>query len=51
MVTAAMELEEDCFLAGKVMTNLDSVLETTVDFVDKGPYSQMYGLSSSQVWI
>ena len=28
MVTAAMKLEDDCFLAGKAMTNLDSGLKS-----------------------
>ena len=31
------------------MTNLDSVLESRYHFVDKGRYSQCYGLSSSHV--
>ena len=31
------------------MTNLESVLK--VYFADKGPYSQSYGFSSSQVWM
>ena len=28
MVTVAMKSEDDCFLAGKVITNLDSVLKS-----------------------
>ena len=40
-----------CFLLGrKAMTNLDSILKSR-DIVDKGPYSQSYGFSSSHVWL
>ena len=35
-----------CFLLGKVMTNLDSILKS-----NKSPSSQNYGLSSSHVWM
>ena len=33
------------------MTNLDSVLKIRHHSVDKGPYSQSYGFSSSHVWM
>ena len=37
-----------CLLLGKTgMTNLDSILKVR----DKGPYSQIYCISSSHVWI
>ena len=37
-----------CFLLGrKVMTNLDSILKIRHYFVNKGPFSQGYGFSSS----
>ena len=40
-----------CLLLGrKVMTNLDSILQSR-DFTDKGPSSQSCGFSSSQVWV
>ena len=35
----------------KAMTNLDSILKSRPYFVDKGPYSQSYGLSSCHVWM
>ena len=40
-------------LAGrKAMTNLDSVIKKQKHhFVDKGPYSQSYGFSSSHIWM
>ena len=44
-----------CLLLGrKVMTNLDSILKSRDQrhyFVNKGPSSQSYGLSSSHVWM
>ena len=41
-----------CLLLGrKVMTNLDSILKSRDLFVNKGPYSQSYGSSSSHIWI
>ena len=46
------------FLLGrKPMTNLDSILQIkditllTKVHIDKGPYSQSYGFSSSHVWM
>ena len=41
-----------CFLLGrKTMTNLDSILKNKDYLADKGPSSQSYDFSSSQVWI
>ena len=47
MVTAAMKLEDNCFLTGK----LDSVLKSKdITFLSVS-YSQGYGLPSNHVWI
>ena len=42
-----------CFLLGrKAMTNLDKLIKKQrCHSVDKGPSSQIYGFSSSHVWI
>ena len=41
-----------CLLLGKkVMTNLDSILKSRDIFVNKGPSSQSYAFSRSNVWI
>ena len=41
-----------CLLLGrKTMTNLDNILKSRHYFVNKGPSSQSYGLSSSNVWM
>ena len=41
-----------CLLLGrKVMTNLDSILKSRHYFVNKGPSSQGYGFTNSQVWM
>ena len=49
MMTTAKKLKH--FLLGrKVMTNLNSSLKSRT-FVNKGPYSQSYGFSSSHVWM
>ena len=51
-VTAALKVEDACFLEGKVRQNLDSVLKKQRHHFDnKGLYSQSYGLSSSHVWM
>ena len=51
-VTAALKVEDACFLEGKVRQNLDSVLKKQRHyFADKGQYSQSYGFSSSHVWM
>ena len=52
MVTAAMKLKGPLLHEGKAMTNLDSVTKKQKHhFVDNGPYSQSYGLSSSHIWM
>ena len=48
-VTAAMKLKDACFLEENFMTNLDSIKKKTHHFADKGPSSQSYGFSSSNV--
>ena len=35
----------------KAMTNLDSILKSRHYFANKGPHSQSYGFSNSQVWM
>ena len=41
-----------CLLLGrKVMPNLDSILKSRHYFVNKGPSSQGYGLSTGHVWM
>ena len=41
-----------CLLLGrKAMTNLDSILKSRHDFLDKGPSSRSYGFSNSHVWM
>ena len=42
------EIKRRLFLGRKVMTNLDSILKSR-DITKKGPSSQRYGFSSSQV--
>ena len=44
------EIKRRLLLKRKVMTNLDSILKRHY-FVNKGPSSQGYGFSSSQVWM
>ena len=44
------EIRRPLLLGRKVMTNLDSILKSR-DIVNKGPYSQGYGFSSSHVWM
>ena len=44
------EIKRRLHLGRKVMTNLDSILESNV-CANKGPSSQGYGFSSSHVWI
>ena len=48
-VTAAMKLKDACFLEENFMMNLDSIKKQTHHFADKGPSSQSYGFSSSNV--
>ena len=44
------EIKRRLLLGRKVMTNLDSMLEST-DITNKCPSSQSYGFSSSHVWM
>ena len=44
------EIKRHFLLGRKAMTNLDRVLKSR-DFANKGPSSQSYGFSSSQVWM
>ena len=46
-----MKSEDDCFLAGKQMTNLDTALKSRDYSADKGPYSQRYGLPNGHTWL
>jgi len=46
-----MKSEDNCFLGGKAMTNLDSLLENRHYSADKGSYSQGYGLPSDHIWL
>ena len=49
-VTAAMKLKDFCSLEKKPITKLDRVLKSRdINFADKCPHSQSYGLSSSHV--
>ena len=56
MLTAAMKSEDDCFMAGKLLTNLDSVFkkrDTTLPTKSRiwsRLYSQDYGLPSCETW-
>ena len=51
------EIKRRLLLGRKVWTNLDSILKSrgitllTKVHIDKGPYSQSYGFSSSHVWM
>ena len=44
------EIKRLFLLGRKAMTNLDSILKSR-DIANKGPPSQSYGFSSSQVWM
>ena len=47
---SVMEIKRCLFLGRKAMTNLDNVLKNTdTTLLEKGPYSQSYGFSSSHV--
>ena len=56
MLTAAMKSEDDCFMAGKLLTNLDSVFkkrDTTLPTKSRiwsRMYSQGYGLPCCETW-
>ena len=45
------EIKRRLLLGRKVMTNLDSILESRHYFANKGPSSHGYGFSSSFVWM
>ena len=46
------EIKRHLLLGRKDMTNLDSIFKSKkLYFVNKGPSSQGYGFSSSQVWM
>ena len=45
------EIQRHLLLERKVMTNLDSILKSRLYFANKGPSSQIYGFSSSHVWM
>ena len=51
MVTAAMKLEDTCFLAGKLCKTRQYFKKQIHHFADKGPYNKGYGLSSTHVWM
>ena len=50
-VDCSHEIKRCLLLGRKVMTNLDSILKSRHDFVNKGPSSQGYGFSFSHVWM
>ena len=45
------EIKRRLLLARKGMTSLDSILKSRDYFVNKDPFSQGYGFSSSHVWM
>ena len=45
------EIKRRLLLGRKAMTNLDSILKSRDYFANKGPYSQSYGFSSSDLWM
>ena len=46
------EIKRHLLFGRKALTNLDSVIKKQRHpFTDKGPYNQIYGLSSSHVWV
>ena len=45
------EIKRHLLLGRKVMTKLDSILKSRAYFVNKGPSSQGYGVSSGHVWM
>ena len=51
MVTAAMKLEDICFLAGKLCKTRQYFKKQRHHFADKGLYNKGYGLSSTDVWM
>ena len=51
MVTAAMKLKDNWSLEEKLWQTFTAFWKQRCHFADKGPYSQTYGFSSSQVWM
>ena len=45
------EIKGHLLLGRKAMTDLESMLKSRDIKANKGPYSQIYGFSSSQVWL
>ena len=46
------EIKRHLLFGRKAMTKLESILKSRDNyFADKGPYSQSYDFSSSQVWM
>ena len=45
------EIKRHLLLGRKVMTNLDSILKSRDITVNKDPFGQGYGFSSSHVWM
>ena len=45
------EIKKRLLLGRKAMTNLDSIFKSRYHFADKGPYSQSYSFSNSDVWM
>ena len=45
------EIKRRLLLGRKAMTKLDSLLKSRHYFANKGPSSQSYGFSSSNVWV
>ena len=45
------EIKRHLLFEWKVMKNPDRILKSGDHFADKGPYSQSYGFSSSQLWM
>ena len=45
------EIKRHFLLGRNAMNNLDSILKSKHCFANKGPSSQSYGFSSSQVWM
>ena len=51
MVTAAMKLKDTCSLVEKLWQIEATYKKAETSFCDKGPFSQIYGFSSSHVWL
>ena len=51
MVNAAMKLKDACSLEEKLWSTREHIKKQRYYFVNKGPSSQSYGFSSSNVWM